>query len=270
MTTDDQKNPQYESALSWWESGDYEYAITLMKSVRESGFIGDSASTIGGWLHQLGRLEEAKHYFQIALEDEDETAATGIGGVCWELGLLDEAEKYLRLAIQSDYSANSLAALADFLMEKGSDESRLEAEVLLRVVFQELNSDHQYSLCVWAGFNLGVLLHERQEYREAETLYRQVMISGYGAAYVNLGCLLHEKGNCSEGDALWVKLIEEIEEEEKSFISDLASENLGLCLASQGRKEESTRYTAALEVKQGTQITFKHITGTVHSNPWGF
>ena len=111
MTTNDQKNPQYESALSWWESGDHDYAISLMKEVRENGFVGDSASTIGGWLHQLGRTEEAKHYFHVALEDEDETAATGLGVVYWELGQLDEAEKYLRLAIQSDLGTASLSWL---------------------------------------------------------------------------------------------------------------------------------------------------------------
>lgn len=268
MATSDQKNPQYESALSWWESGEYEYAITLMKDVRESGFVGDSASTIGGWLHQLGKTEEAKLYFQIALEDGDETAAAGLGSINFELGQIDEAEKYFRLAIHSDYNKGSLAVLADFLKEKDSPESRLEAEILLRVLFQELDSDNPFSLGAWAGFNLGVLLHERQAYKEAEALYRELLISGYGPAYLNLGCLLHELGNCGAGDSLWLDLLREAEGEVNAYVTQLASDNLELCLKSQGRKEESSRYSSTNSMGSVSGQKVRHITRTAYENPW--
>lgn len=265
-----QKSPnEYEVALSWWENGNYDDAIDLMKRVRESGFLGDTASTIGTWLLWLGKLEDARKYFQISLDENDESAPAGLGVTNWELGHLEEAETYLRLAVQSDYSATNMASLAEFLLYRDDQGARSEAEIILRVLYQELESEHLNSLTIWAGFNLAILLHERHELKQAEILYRQLTRLGDTSASVNLGCLLHDAGNCFDGDAVWLELIHKTKEEPSTLSADQAAKNLSLCLAAQGRKKEVEELLSQTGIEVGPSSKIVRISRTSYSSPWG-
>jgi tetratricopeptide (TPR) repeat protein len=111
-------------AFAWSDAGDVERLAMLEKMARKNMCDADDYCLMGQLYNQCNRLNEAHHWFQMALEKEPRNA----------LGLLGVAEVHVKLAVRYLQDAQNEQDLD--LTQQMSDE--WDAEEVMRFIFDNI------------------------------------------------------------------------------------------------------------------------------------
>jgi protein O-GlcNAc transferase len=194
----------------------------------------------GAALHQDGRLDEAIHWYQTALEinPENATAFSNMGLALHAKGKLDEAVTSYQqaIAIKPDH-AEVHSNLGIALKQQGK--------------LTEAITSHQTAISIKPDYadaysNLGNVLKEQGKLVKAVASYQQAIAikPDYVDAHYNLGNILQELGKREEAVTSYQQAIAI----NANFVEALI--NLGAVLADQGKLDEAaTSYQKAIAIK---------------------
>jgi Flp pilus assembly protein TadD len=164
----------------------------------------DGAFNLGVLLHHRGNLAGARAAYERAERRGDPDAAFNLGVLLYESGDLDGAEAAWRRCIARGHP--QAAENLRFLLQRrgahadaGDIRGTESAERTYRRADEAGRAD--------GAFNLGVLLHQRDDLAGARAAYERAERRGDPDAAFNLGVLLYESGDLDGAEAAWRRCV---------------------------------------------------------------